>query len=428
MMPRIRLRFALSLVLLLLISGLQANAAERGFTDLFDGRTLNGWTLIGGHGPGYIVRDGMIVCPADGGGNLMTEKEYGDFVLRLEFQFEKGGNNGIGIRAPLSGDVAYSGMEVQVLDDYDAMYANLQPGQYCGSIYKVAPARRGALKQAGEWNQEEIRAVGRHVTIKLNGKTIVDADLNEVTDPATLLEHPGMRRDRGHVGFLGHGPVEVRFRNIRIRDLTKPEKDNTPPDGFKPLFNGRDLSGWKGLLAGPNDNPAVRAKLTPEQLATAQAAADNSMREHWKVVDGALQFDGKGLSLATGKDYGDFEMLVDWKILPQGDSGIYLRGAPQVQIWDNPLGSGGLYNNQKNPSNPSKRADKPVGEWNRFRILMVGDKVTVHLNDELVTNAVTMENYWERDKPIYPVGQIELQNHGNTLWFKNVYIRELPRK
>lgn len=198
--------------------------------------------------------------------------------------------------------------------------------------------------------------------------------------------------------------------------------DNTPPEGFTALFNGKDLTGWKGLVA----NPPARAKMTPEQLANAQKKADEQMRAHWKVEDGTLVFDGKGSSLCTAKDYGNFELYVDWKILPKGDSGIYLRGTPQVQIWENPVGSGGLYNNQKNPSKPAKVADKPVGEWNSFRIKMVGEKVSVWLNGELVVDNVTMENYWERDKPIYPTGQIELQNHGNTLYFKNIYIRELP--
>jgi hypothetical protein len=197
------------------------------------------------------------------------------------------------------------------------------------------------------------------------------------------------------------------------------------PAGFTPLFNGKDLTGWKGLVA----NPIVRAKMTPEQLIEAQAKADESMRAHWKVEDGVLVFGGHGQSICTAKDYKDFEMLVDWKILPGGDSGIYLRGSPQVQIWDhtkNPVGSGGLYNNQKNPRNPLLCADKPVGEWNGFRIKMVGDKVTVYLNDKLVVDNVTLENYWDRKRPIFPTGQIELQNHGNTLWFRNIFIRELP--
>ena len=206
--------------------------------------------------------------------------------------------------------------------------------------------------------------------------------------------------------------------------------DNTPPKGFTALFNGKDLTGWKGLLAGPLDNPEKRAEAKPEELAKAQKEADEDMKAHWKVVDGVIVFDGKGRSLATAKDYGDFELYVDWKIEPKGDSGIYLRGTPQVQIWDPALqniGSGGLYNNQKNPSKPTTTADKPVGEWNTFKIKMVGDKVTVVLNDVLVVDNVVLENFWNRDKPIYSTGQIELQNHGNTLYFKNIYIKELPR-
>ncbi len=207
---------------------------------------------------------------------------------------------------------------------------------------------------------------------------------------------------------------------------------NQPPEGFTALFNGKDLTGWKGLLKGPYDNPDRRAALEPEQLTELQAEADANMRAHWKVVDGVLTFDGKGRSLCTAKDYADFEMLVDWKIEKGGDSGIYLRGSPQVQIWDTALtsvgaqvGSGGLYNNQKNPSKPSKAADKPVGQWNTFRIIMIGEKVTVYLNDELVVDNVVLENYWDRSKPIYPTGQIELQNHGNFLYFRNIYIREI---
>jgi len=208
---------------------------------------------------------------------------------------------------------------------------------------------------------------------------------------------------------------------------------NKPPKGFVALFNGKDLAGWKGLLKGPYDNPSKRATLTPDRLKELQKEADDDMRANWKVADGALVFSGKGRSLCTAKDYGDFEMLVDWKILKDGDSGIYLRGSPQVQIWDTDrpnadVGSGGLYNNQKNPSKPTKKADKPVEQWNRFRIFMIGEKVTVMLNGEIVVDNVIMENYWDRSIPIYPTGQIELQNHGNTLYFRNVFIREIPRE
>jgi len=417
-----------------------ANAQrEAGFTPLFDGQTLNGWKLLGKTGEGYGVKNGMIYCARGGGGNLLTEKEYGDFVLRFEFKLEDGSNNGVGIRAPLDGDAAYGGMEIQILEEGAAergKWGTLRPAQYHGSIYDVVAAKKGALKPPGEWNTQEITAIGRRIKVVVNGKTITDADLNEVTDPEIIRRHPGLFRDRGHVGFLGHNDY-IEFRNIRIQELPRTEKDNTAPEGFTALFNGKNLDGWKGLLKGPNDNPIKRAALTPEQRAEAQKEADEDMRAHWKVEQGAFAFDGKGRSLCTTKDYANFEMLVDWKITPHGDSGIYLRGSPQVQIWDphtkptkagSEVGSGAFYNNKKNPRVPLKVADKPIGEWNRFRILMVGDRVHVFLNGELVTRDTVMENYWDYAQPMFPSGQIELQNHGDELWFKNIYIRELPAK
>ncbi|MBX7256621.1 MAG: DUF1080 domain-containing protein [Candidatus Hydrogenedentes bacterium] len=198
------------------------------------------------------------------------------------------------------------------------------------------------------------------------------------------------------------------------------------PKGYTALFNGNDLTGWKGLV----ENPEKRASMTPQELADAQAKADESMRAHWSVVDRVINFDGQGEALCTGRDYADFDMLVSWKIEEGGDSGIYLRGSPQVQIWDfnkNPAGSGGLYNNQKGAHDPLVVADNPIGEWNTFRITMIGEKVSVWLNDKLVVDGVVLENYWNREKPIYPSGQIELQNHGSHLWFKDVFIREIPR-
>ena len=200
--------------------------------------------------------------------------------------------------------------------------------------------------------------------------------------------------------------------------------DNQPPEGFIALFNGKNLAGWKGLVG----NPKTRRRMSEAEMKVAQAKADERMKAHWKVDDGALVFDGKGDSLCTIKDYRDFEMYVDWKIKAAGDSGIYLRGSPQVQIWDpadHPEGSGGLFNNKKGPAKPTVCADRPIGEWNRFYIKMVGDRVTVKLNGETVVDNVVLENYWERDRPIYESGQIELQNHGNTLYFKNIFIKEL---
>ena len=405
---------------------------EAGFVSLFDGSSLNGWTLVGKKGDGYGVKGGVIYCARGGGGNLLTEKEYDDFILRLEFRLEPGSNNGVGLRAPLALAVSSGGMEIQILDDGAPQYADLRPAQYCGSIYDVVPARRGALRQAGEWNEEEITCVGRLVRVKLNGQVIVDADLNEITDPKTLAKHPGLLREKGRLGFLGHDDY-VEFRNIRIKALPRFARNNVAPAGFARLFDGVSLDGWKGLVA----DPPRRAKMSAAELAAAQAKADSLMRQNWKVMDGALVYQGKGFdNLCTAGEHGNFELLVDWKINEGGDSGIYLRGSPQVQIWDptsgksNPRheGSGGLFNNQKNPGGPLKLADYYPGEWNHFDILMVGDKVTVYLNNELVVRDETLENYWERDKPIYATGPIELQAHREPVWFRNIYIRELPRQ
>jgi hypothetical protein len=195
------------------------------------------------------------------------------------------------------------------------------------------------------------------------------------------------------------------------------------PPGFTPLFDGHSLQGWKGLVA----DPPKRAQMSPATLAAEQAAADQRMREHWSVHEGVLTFDGHGDNLCTARDYRDFELHVDWKIPPGGDSGIYLRGSPQVQIWDNPIGSGGLYNNEKHASRPLVVADRPPGEWNHFLIIMTDDLVTVYLNDTLVADRVPLENYWERGKPVYRSGAIELQSHGGPLWFKDIFVRETGR-
>jgi hypothetical protein len=197
-----------------------AMAGEEGFQPLFDGATLNGWALVYGKGRGYVVEDGAIVCPEDGGGNLYTVKEYADFVLRLEWRLWEGGNNGIGIRAPLEGDAAYAGMEIQILDDEAPVYQKmgLKPSQYTGSVYDVFPAKRGYVLRNGAWNDMEILARGRKIQVTLNGQKITDANLDDVKDPEILKKHPGLQRRSGHIGFLGHG-TRVEFRRIRIRVL-----------------------------------------------------------------------------------------------------------------------------------------------------------------------------------------------------------------
>ncbi len=199
------------------------------------------------------------------------------------------------------------------------------------------------------------------------------------------------------------------------------DKDNTPPPGFHALFNGQDLTGWQGLIELPK-----RLKMSPEERDKAQKEANKRILPHWTAKDGILCYDGKGNSLQSAKDYGNFALHVDWKIGPKGDSGVYVRGNPQIQIWDNPEGSGGLYNNQKYPRKPLVKADRPIGEWNTFHIVMKGDKLTIKLNGQLVVDNTPLENYWKRGEPLPERGPIELQHHGNPLWFKNIYVRELP--
>ena len=205
-----------------------------------------------------------------------------------------------------------------------------------------------------------------------------------------------------------------------------------PVEGFVSHFNGRDLSGWKGLV----ENPIARQKMTPLEMAEAQQAADERMRQDWQVEDGLLAYVGSGYdNICTVEQYADFEMLVDWRLDPKGkepDAGIYLRGTPQVQIWDiartdvgAQVGSGGLYNNQKNRSTPLCVADNPLGEWNTFYIRMAGDRVTVRLNGVLVVDDVQLENYWDRSRPIFPVEQIELQAHGSKVYYRDIFIRRL---
>ncbi|WP_423148194.1 DUF1080 domain-containing protein [Rubrolithibacter danxiaensis] len=206
-------------------------------------------------------------------------------------------------------------------------------------------------------------------------------------------------------------------------------------EGFVSIFNGKDLSGWKGLVG----NPIERAKMSKDTLAKKQKAADEAMNRDWKVEDGKIVFVGHGFdNLTTVKKYGDIEMLIDWKIYDEGkkdgDAGIYLRGTPQVQMWDTSrvdagaqVGSGGLYNNKINPSKPLKVADNQLGEWNHFRILMNGDRVTVYLNGELVTDNVILENYWDAKLPIFPEEQLELQAHGSKVAYRDIYVREIPR-
>lgn len=190
-----------------------------GFVQLFNGENLDGWV---GNKTDYVVENGVIVLhPANGGsGNLFTEKEYANFNFRFEFQLTPGANNGLGIRAPLEGDAAYVGMELQIIDNTDEKYKDLHDYQYHGSVYGVIPAKKGFLKPVGEWNQQEVIARGDSITVILNGQVILEGNIREASKGGTLdgKKHKGLKNKTGHIGFLGHGD-SLSFRNIRIKEL-----------------------------------------------------------------------------------------------------------------------------------------------------------------------------------------------------------------
>ena len=209
-----------------------------------------------------------------------------------------------------------------------------------------------------------------------------------------------------------------------------------PPKGFTALFNGEDFSGWHGM---PHFDPRDLAKMNPEAREKQIAAWNDDLKQHWTVKDHVIVNDGQGVYLTTDKEYADIELHVDFMMFPQGDSGIYLRANPQVQIWDYTKeggkwelgadkGSGGLWNNS--PGNPGKDplvlADKPFGEWNHFRIIQIGARTTVYLNDKLVVDNAIMENYFDRPSPLFAKGPIQLQTHGSEIRWKNIYVREIP--
>lgn len=296
-------------------------------------------------------------------------------------------------------------------------------------IAKTTGLKNEILKQIGE--------TGSFLGLLLAGNYLEEKDVRQTAAEAV------MNIALNHKNYTGKNIRTLLERTAQVlnnpdagyqREAIRKHLDEMPEEeGFVPVFNGKDLTGWRGLV----DNPIVRAKMKPAEWTKKQLAADEIARKHWAADNGTLVFDGKGGdNLCTIKQYGDFEMYVDWKLepSPEADAGIYLRGTPQVQIWNTDrvdvgaqVGSGGLYNNKSNPSKPIKPVDNKLGEWNSFYIKMIGDRVTVLFNGELVVDNVILENYWDRSKPVFPTEQIELQAHGSKVYYRNIYIKELER-
>jgi hypothetical protein len=295
-------------------------------------------------------------------------------------------------------------------------------------------------------------AMNRHpvsfaVTLALSAATLVIHALAQApppSSPAAGQEQVATPGGRGR----GRGPQTPPPPTLTCTSKAT-EADNKVPaalarDGFSAIFNGTDLTGWQALIDigtlkfGAGLNPADLAKLSKAERAAKQKESNDTYLKHWSVIDGILVFDGVqadkltphvekgGQNLQTVKQYGDVELYVDWCIEAGADSGVYLKNAPQIQMWSSPLGSGGLFNNKTGPRHPLVVADNPPDRWNTFHIIQRnGDMTTVWLNGQLVVNNVKMENYWDYSKPLPAKGNIELQYHGHKLYWKNIYAKDL---
>lgn len=415
-----------TLPLIVLSLGSIAIAAESPkMRSLFNGKDLSGWT-----GAGYIVEDGAIVCTPEGK-NLVSEQTFSAYVLEFDFKLPPGGNNGLGIHYPGTGDSAYTGMEIQILDNSDPKYATLKDYQFNGSLYTLAAAKKAALKPVGEWNHERVTVAGSDVYVELNGETILHGNLDDLS--TSHPDHLGVKRRAGHIAWLGHGD-RVAFRNINIGEIPPAaNNEGVVAAGFKPLFNGENLEGWK-----------------------------HGETKEWTASNGILKHSGKAGSpsdLWTEKSYGDCTIVFDWRwtgrgpmkkqpiVLPDGsnkvgpdgkpelaeieelDSGIYLRGndRSQVNLWNWNVGSGEVYGYRTNPAmsaevragvTPKAKADRPLGEWNRTMVTIKGDRLSVTLNGR---NVIT-----DAQLPGVPAtGAIGLQHHGAAIDFANLWIKEL---
>lgn len=409
-------QFVRLITLVALASSIASAEQEIRMRSLFNGKDLTGWK-----GEGYVVEDGAITCTPKGR-NLMTAETFSNYSLEFEFLLTPGANNGLGIHYPGVGDGAYTGMEIQVLDNSAEKYKNLKEYQFHGSIYTLAPAKKTGLKPVGEWNHQQVMVNGSQVRVVLNGETILNVNLNELSkkDP----KHEGVKRRAGHIAWLGHGD-KVSYRNIRIMELP-PEREKLP-QGFVSIFDGESLSGWKH----------------EKEIA------------NWTVSGKILKHNGKAgptTHLWTEASYKDFTMVFDWRwsgrgemkmqpvVLPDGthkgkteieelDSGILMRGdmKSQVNLWNWTVGSGEVYGYRMDKNMPAEvkaavtpklKADNPLGEWNRMEITLKGDRLSVILNGKQV-----IENAQLPDVP--KEGPIGLQHHGQAIDFANIFIKEL---
>ncbi len=358
-----------------------------------------------------ITRKAVVDALSDWKGGLATHKLYQ--LLEQSNKTNLAGNVVTGyIKQIRVSDNTDENKLIMLRNAMEYAKDNIQKNQILTEVEKSKTLP--ALLYAGRFLDDaalQQKAASAVMSIALNDKTIYGDNVKALLGKAITV--------------LKGSESEYQKEAIRKHLTAMPQEQ-----GFVSIFNEQDLTGWKGLVA----DPIKRAKMDAKTLANEQKKADDIMREGWSVKDGLLIFNGHGNNLCTEKKYGDFEMYVDWKITKDGDAGIYLRGTPQVQIWDTSrvdvgaqVGSGGLYNNEKNESKPLVLADNAIGDWNTFYIKMIGDLVTVYLNGKLVVNGVPLENFWDRKIPVFSEEQIELQAHGTYVAYRDIYVKEIAR-
>ncbi len=400
---------------------LAAQAQE--FRPLFNGENLEGWK-----GEGYTVEDGAITCTPEGAA-LFTAETFTNYTLKFEFRLPPGGNNGLGIHYPGKGDGAYDGMELQILDNTAEKYQDLEDYQFHGSLYTLAPAKKEGLKPVGEWNSQTVTVMGPKLTVMLNGTTILEADLDalEKSHP----DHRGVKRRAGSIAFLGHGD-KVAFRDIRIAE-TAPAAEEPP--GLRAALR-RQVSGrmeirirWeKGQLVRRQRDPPSHRRSRPDQgfLWTEEEFGDFTLALDWRW-SGHGQMKAQPIVLPDGSDKlgadGDKELVE----IEELDSGVYLRGntKSQVNFWNWTVGSGEVYGYRtdakqsaevKAAVTPKRKADKPLGEWNRTLITLKGQLLTVSINGDVVIENAQLNEMPEK-------GPIGLQHHGQAIDFANIRIK-----
>jgi len=381
-----------------------SRATEEGFVPLFNGKNLNGWVNVNCAPETWTVRDGMIICTGIPTGVLRTEKQYENYILELEWRHMKSrGNAGLFIHSdPVTapGQPFTRSIEIQIMDGnagdmFSIHGATMTPDKPHPKGWTRSLPSVDRMNPTGQWNHYRVESLDGAATLAVNGKIV------------TRGYHLNPRK--GYICLESEGS-EVHFRNIRIRELpgTNPPADAIAKkdEGFRSLYNGLDLRGWK---------------------------QPKGHEGHWRAKNWILDYDGKSKAqdkhLWTEQAFGNFTLIVDWRLPAAGDSGIYLRGSSksQINIWNWPVGSGEIWGYRmdetmppdvRKAATPILKADNPIGKWNRFEITVIGDKVTVVLNEKTVIREARLPGMPER-------GPIALQHHGDPVQFANIYIKEL---